>query len=585
MGKKKKIKKKHSPKSQPRTKTLTSSLIVPKVLITPNVQETIQNECCLTGQFETGGLLLGERKKVSGRYTLIIRVATGPGDLAVHGYDYFIPDVDHYKKELRFFLYQHGLVYLGEWHKHPGMFNSPSCTDMDTMREIVNGDESEDLIVGIATTFSFNGSDDLGKTVNTDFYYFNAGMKGFRKFVPSTLAKRQKVKKRKTVKSINMDLGYVIELLTSGEKYLSLEGVISNEGVLNIFKNIERGKKLSIDIIFPNDDNEEISIPESTAEVLITVYRNSVDFDARAWQIDCKDGQMVEIPLNLSDFRKEIFKRLNGLNIQESLQLKKVCLIGVGSVGSTAALQMAKSGVEDLVLIDPDELKMHNIIRHSCDIRDLGRKKVSAVAEKLQYINPDVSVKKFATGFIEEFEEIKKEVLTSDLLIVSTDTPDSRRFANMIAVEHGIPTVFISLYERARTGSVQRVIPGVTACRACLGDPKAEFIPGTLDYTDASERDILFQPGLDTDISLVTMLGVKIALSTLLNPTAAVCHEFNSNYLYWNGYPKSGEPNLLFVPETGIKRNEQCEICSSKQIENNDSTGTKEKERKTEETE
>ncbi len=44
---------------------------------------------------------------------------------------------------------------------------------------------------------------------------------------------------------------------------------------------------------------------------------------------------------------------------------------------------------------------------------------------------------------------------------------------------------------------------------------------GTVDYSEAiDERDILYQPGMDSDISLVTMLGVRMAIATIINPTA-----------------------------------------------------------------
>ena len=91
-----------------------------------------------------------------------------------------------------------------------------------------------------------------------------------------------------------------------------------------------------------------------------------------------------------------------------------------------------------------------------------------------------------------------------------------------------------------------------------------EFIPGSTDYTDANnERDILFQPGLDTDISLVTMLGVKMAISSLLNPEADISPELNTNYLFWNGYPEENESMIKFVDGLGIPPNKECEICGS----------------------
>jgi hypothetical protein len=162
----------------------------------------------------------------------------------------------------------------------------------------------------------------------------------------------------------------------------------------------------------------------------------------------------------------------------------------------------------------------------------------------------------------------------SDLFIVSTDTPDSRMFMNYLSVDLGIPSVHISLHERARSGSVYRIVPGITGCRNCVGDGRwgNEFIPGTVDYSEAmDERDILYQPGMDSDISLVTMLGVRMAIATILDPTAETAVGLGTNYIHWNGYPEKDGAMLTMVSGVGIPRNDQCDVCGKK-FKNNTNT-------------
>ena len=92
------------------------------------------------------------------------------------------------------------------------------------------------------------------------------------------------------------------------------------------------------------------------------------------------------------------------------------------------------------------------------------------------------------------------------------------------------------------------------------------MVPGTTDYTAAAnERDIYFQPGLDTDISLVTNLGVKMAISTLLNPKSETAPEFNTNFIYWNSYPEVKYPMVTFADDLGIPKNKNCNICGSRE--------------------
>ncbi|MGF1527614.1 MAG: ThiF family adenylyltransferase [Candidatus Competibacterales bacterium] len=71
----------------------------------------------------------------------------------------------------------------------------------------------------------------------------------------------------------------------------------------------------------------------------------------------------------------------------------KVCVIGLGGVGSWAAEALARSGVGSLTLIDLDDICLSNTNRqlHALD-GNYGRPKVVAMAERLRRINPDLSV-------------------------------------------------------------------------------------------------------------------------------------------------------------------------------------------------
>ncbi len=67
-------------------------------------------------------------------------------------------------------------------------------------------------------------------------------------------------------------------------------------------------------------------------------------------------------------------------------------------------------------------------------------------------------VQKIQKDFIDHYEDISKIIKDFDLLIVSTDTVDSRQLANMAAVNLNIPAVFIALHERAQTGTIIRIV-------------------------------------------------------------------------------------------------------------------------------
>lgn len=122
--------------------------------------------------------------------------------------------------------------------------------------------------------------------------------------------------------------------------------------------------------------------------------------------------------LNVLD-RSDILSRdLSGA--AESLEKTKVVMVGVGSLGSTVALQLARSGVGEIVLIDPDILESANLGRHVLGSDDLAQPKATALAEKITHDLPTVKV----TAFI-DFAEIMLLRMpcifdNADMVIVTT---------------------------------------------------------------------------------------------------------------------------------------------------------------------
>ncbi|MBQ0014742.1 MAG: ThiF family adenylyltransferase [Oscillospiraceae bacterium] len=68
----------------------------------------------------------------------------------------------------------------------------------------------------------------------------------------------------------------------------------------------------------------------------------------------------------------------------------KIHIIGCGSVGSTVAENLARSGVTNFVLWDFDKVEPHNLANQMFRQEDVGKLKVEAVSEMLQEINPDI---------------------------------------------------------------------------------------------------------------------------------------------------------------------------------------------------
>lgn len=116
--------------------------------------------------------------------------------------------------------------------------------------------------------------------------------------------------------------------------------------------------------------------------------------------------------------RMEILSR-DLSDMSQNLEGVRVVCIGVGSLGSTVALQLARSGVGHLTLIDPDYLMSANLGRHVLGADDLGLPKVEALQEKIRKDLPTTEVAVFAT-FAEVVMYKQPEVFDKANLVVVT---------------------------------------------------------------------------------------------------------------------------------------------------------------------
>ena len=145
-----------------------------------------------------------------------------------------------------------------------------------------------------------------------------------------------------------------------------------------------------------------------------------------------------------------------------------VSVIGVGSGGSVGAVELAKAGVGDFVLVDFDRLRAHNISRHVWGLADVGRLKTRAVRDAILPHNPQAPVVCHEADITEDEALLEKIAATSDLVFVATDNELSRYLINETCLAAGTPAIYGGPYERAFAGEVVQVIPGAAACYACV---------------------------------------------------------------------------------------------------------------------
>lgn len=235
------------------------------------------------------------------------------------------------------------------------------------------------------------------------------------------------------------------------------------------------------------------------------------------------EGEYYKIKrVHIIHFETNFLERIRGIFDVELISDKVVALVGVGSMGSSIALELAKSGIQKFILIDPDILEVHNICRHMCGISDIGRPKVDAVRDLILDKNPRATVDAIKDSFTIFNENLCSKLLSSDIVIVTTDVDLAKRDVNYFCVKNKILAIYAGVFERAFGGEVVRYIPDVTPCYNCiLGHVRMleEEIPSgnvLVDYSAIDDPNkVVAEPGLSIDFGFVSLIATKICLETL----------------------------------------------------------------------
>ncbi len=147
----------------------------------------------------------------------------------------------------------------------------------------------------------------------------------------------------------------------------------------------------------------------------------------------------------------------------ERLQTTKVTLVGVGGVGSSAALHLAKAGIGHLRLIDQDIIEPSNLHRLHADPSRLYHPKAEAIAESLRKQVPWTAVE----SLVETLRATNAQDLLdgSDVIVDGLDNFRSRYILNAYSVHTSVPYIFTGAIQNQ--GHIGVFHPPKTACLEC----------------------------------------------------------------------------------------------------------------------
>jgi len=173
---------------------------------------------------------------------------------------------------------------------------------------------------------------------------------------------------------------------------------------------------------------------------------------------------------DLSDQELEFYSRQIvlpdiGYNGQLKLRNSKVCVAGLGGLGSPAAYQLAAMGVGFLRLVDRDVVELSNLQRqHLYGADFLGYPKVEVAYKRLSQLNPNIEIEPLPLSL--NSNNVEDIVRDMDVVVDGLDRMTPRYALNRACVRLGVPYVFGAAI--MTFGNVSTIIPDKTPCLECF---------------------------------------------------------------------------------------------------------------------
>ena len=163
-----------------------------------------------------------------------------------------------------------------------------------------------------------------------------------------------------------------------------------------------------------------------------------------------------------------------GVDGQQRILQSRVLVIGLGGLGSAAALYLATAGVGHLTLVDHDTVDLTNLQRQIAHTQArVGQPKVESACQALLAINPDLSITTVQERA--DAQRLQTLVAHADLVLDCSDNFQTRQALNAACVRQRVPLVSgaairfdgqLAVYDPRQTDS---------PCYACVFPPDTQL--------------------------------------------------------------------------------------------------------------
>ncbi|MCX2886921.1 molybdopterin-synthase adenylyltransferase MoeB [Pseudomonas sp. LB-090624] len=228
------------------------------------------------------------------------------------------------------------------------------------------------------------------------------------------------------------------------------------------------------------------------------------------------------------------------IDIDGQLRLKqsKALIVGLGGLGSPVALYLAAAGVGELHLADFDTVDLTNLQRQVIhDSASVGMSKVDSALQRLQAINPEISLVAHRQALDED--SLAATVAAVDLVLDCSDNFATREAVNAACVAAAKPLVSGAAIRLEGQLSVFDPRRDYSPCYHCLYGHGSEAeltcseagvigplvgLVGSLQALEAMKLLAGFGEPLVGRLLLIDALGTRIReLRVKRDPACAVC--------------------------------------------------------------
>lgn len=233
-------------------------------------------------------------------------------------------------------------------------------------------------------------------------------------------------------------------------------------------------------------------------------------------------------------YSRQILLPQVGIEGQDKLRAARALIVGMGGLGSPAAMYLAAAGVGTLAIVDHDRVDLSNLQRQIAHrTSDIGRAKVASARDTLLALNPGVDVITFDSRFAGDL--MTEQVAAADVVLDCSDNFATRFAVNKACVQTHTPLISGAAIRLEGQVAVFRPDHSDSPCYRCLYKDEEE-----LAETCTQTGVLAPLVGVIGSVQALEALKVLLNLGTTLSGRLLL---FDAERMEWRSVRLPKDPN------------------------------------------